>query len=116
MAKKTDIRMLIDKTQAYLSSETLVLIEDAYEYVSQSYQEDVEHAINTAVIIAELQLDEHCIAAALLHETPVRHEVSLTEIEERFGSEVAKLVEGVVKLAKISWPEEPKTKKATIDI
>jgi len=116
MARKTDIRTLIDKTQEYLSSETLALIEDAYEFVSKVYQGDVEHALVTACTIAELQLDEHCITAALLHETPVLRGVSLTEIEEKFGSEVAKLVEGVVKLAKISWPEELNSKKGAIDI
>ena len=73
MAKKTDIRTLIDKTQEYLSSDTLTLIEDAYEFVSQTYNDDTEHAVDTAITIAELQLDERCIAAALLHEIPVIH-------------------------------------------
>jgi len=115
MAKKTDIRTLIDKTQGYLSSDTLALIEDAYEFVSLAYKDDTEHAIDTAVTIADLQLDEHCIAAALLHEIPVINGVSTTELEEKFGPEVAKLVEGVGKLAKVSWPEETKSKKAAID-
>ncbi|GAG40925.1 unnamed protein product, partial [marine sediment metagenome] len=116
MAKKTDIRTLIDKTQEYLPSETLALIEDAYEFVSQACPGDVGHALNTAVSIAELQLDEHCIAAALLHEVPMLSGVTLAEIEEKFGTEVAKLVEGLRKLAKISWPEELKPKKGAIDI
>jgi GTP pyrophosphokinase len=115
MVKKTDIRTLIDKTQGYLSSDTLALIEDAYEFVSQTYEDDAEHAIDTAVTIADLQLDERCIAAALLHEIPVIYRVPTTELEERFGPEVAKLVEGVGKLAKVSWPEETKPKKAAID-
>jgi guanosine-3',5'-bis(diphosphate) 3'-pyrophosphohydrolase len=116
MTKKTTIRTLIDKTQEYLASDTLELIEDAYEFVSQSCPGGVEHALNTAVIIAELQLDEHCIAAALLHEVPVLSEVTVAEIEEKFDPEVAKLVEGVRKLAKISWPEELKPKKGASDI
>ena len=116
MAKKTDIRTLIDKTQEYLPSETLALIEDAYEFVSQAYQGDVEHALQTAVTVAELQLDEHCIAAALLHKVPGQCRVTLTEIKKRFGPEVEKLVTGLVKLDKISWPEELKPKKGAIDI
>ena len=115
MAKKTDIRTLIDKTQEYLSSDTLTLIEDAYEFVSQTYNDDTEHAVDTAITIAELQLDERCIAAALLHEIPIIHGVSTAELEEKFGPDVAKLVEGVGKLAKVSWPEETKPKKTAID-
>lgn len=116
MAKKTDIRALIDKTQEYLASETLVLIEDAYELISRVCQGDVEHALNTASTIADLQLDEHCVAAALLHEAPQRNGVTLTQIEDEFGPDVAKLVEGLTKLDKVSWPEELKPKKGSIDI
>jgi len=122
MAKKTDIRALIDKTQEYLPSKTLALIEDAYEFASQVYQVDksgepyLEHAIKTAITVAELQLDENCIAAALLHEIPEHCGVESERIKKKFGTEVAKLVEGCTKLCKISWPEEAKPKKGTIDI
>ncbi|MBE0415210.1 MAG: bifunctional (p)ppGpp synthetase/guanosine-3',5'-bis(diphosphate) 3'-pyrophosphohydrolase [Dehalococcoidia bacterium] len=122
MGKKTDIRALIDETQEYLPSETLALIEDAYEFVSQALEADkanelyLEHALRTAITVAELQLDENCIAAALLHELPEQCGVTLTNIEKRFGTEVAKLVEGLVKLGKVSWPEEVKPKKSAIDI
>jgi len=122
MAKKTDIRALIDKTQEYLPSETLALIEDAYEFAAQAHQASesgehyLEHALRTAITVAELQLDENCIAAALLHDVPEQCGVTSADIEKRFGTEVGKLVEGVVKLGKISWPEEVKTKKGTIDI
>jgi GTP pyrophosphokinase len=122
MVKKTDIRALIDKTQEYLPSKTLALIEDAYEFACQTCQVDksgepnLEHALKTAITVAELQLDENCIAAALLHEIPEQGRVTLTEIKKRFGPEVAKLVEGITKLGKISWPEGIKPKKGAIDI
>jgi len=122
MAKKTDIRALIDKTQEYLPSETLALIEDAYEFAAQAHQASesgehyLEHALRTAITVAELQLNENCIAAALLHDVPEQCGVTSADIEKRFGTEVGKLVEGVVKLGKISWPEEVKPKKGTIDI
>ncbi len=122
MIKRLDIRAVINKTQEYLPSETLALIEDAYEFASQvlekeraeSARVELEHAVKTAVIVAELQLDEHCIAAALLHELPQKCGVSLSEIKKRFGTETSKLVEGLVKLEKVSLPaaEEVKAKKA----
>lgn len=122
MAKKTDIRALIDKTQEYLPSETLALIEDAYEFAAQACDADessercLVHALRTAITVAELQLDENCVAAALLHEVPEQFGVTPAKIEKRFGAEVGKLVEGLVKMGRISWPEEGMAKKSAIDI
>jgi len=121
MGKRIDIRAVINKTQEYLPSETLALIEDAYEFASQALEKagaesarvELEHAVKTAVIVAELQLDEYCIAAALLHEVPQKCGVSFSEIKKRFGADTSKLVEGLAKLEKVSSPsrEEVKGKK-----
>ena len=48
------------------------------------------------------RLDPVAIQAALLHDVPEDTEYSLTDIEERFGAEVAQLVDGVTKLSKFS--------------
>ena len=122
MPKETNIRALIDKTQVYLPSDTLALIEDAYEFAAQACQATesgkpyLEHSLQTAIIVAELQLDENCITTALLHEVPEHCGVTLDEVEKQFGAEVGKLVEGLVKLGRISRPEEVKPRKGTIDI
>src|SRR4030042_1049805 len=109
--ERVSIRNLLDETQKYLPSETLELIEDAHEYVSKTYPDDVEHALHTAIAAAELQLNEQCIAAALLHEIPPHDSAALKEIAARFGPEVAKLVEGVTGLAKETWTEGRSSKK-----
>ncbi|HEY6014582.1 MAG TPA: bifunctional (p)ppGpp synthetase/guanosine-3',5'-bis(diphosphate) 3'-pyrophosphohydrolase [Candidatus Limnocylindrales bacterium] len=62
----------------------------------------VTHPIATAQTLAELGLDTVAIQAALLHDVPEDTEYSLTDVEERFGSEVAQLVDGVTKLSKFS--------------
>ncbi|HEY7737369.1 MAG TPA: bifunctional (p)ppGpp synthetase/guanosine-3',5'-bis(diphosphate) 3'-pyrophosphohydrolase [Candidatus Limnocylindrales bacterium] len=62
----------------------------------------VTHPIASAQILAELGLDPTAISAALLHDVPEDTEYSLTDIEERFGAEVARLVDGVTKLSKFS--------------
>jgi guanosine-3',5'-bis(diphosphate) 3'-pyrophosphohydrolase len=62
----------------------------------------VIHPIASARILADLGLDMTAIQAALLHDVPEDTEYSLTDVEERFGPEVAQLVDGVTKLSKFS--------------
>jgi GTP pyrophosphokinase len=62
----------------------------------------VTHPIASAQILAELGLDTTAIQAALLHDVPEDTELSLTDVEDQFGPEVAQLVDGVTKLSKFS--------------
>ncbi|HEY6058047.1 MAG TPA: HD domain-containing protein, partial [Candidatus Limnocylindrales bacterium] len=62
----------------------------------------VTHPIAAALTLAELGIDPIAIQAALLHDVPEDTEYSLPDIEERFGPEVAHLVDGVTKLSKFS--------------
>ena len=56
----------------------------------------------SAQILADLGIEPVAIEAALLHDVPEDTEYSLTDVEERFGAEVAQLVDGVTKLSKFS--------------
>jgi guanosine-3',5'-bis(diphosphate) 3'-pyrophosphohydrolase len=62
----------------------------------------VTHPIASAQILADLGIDPVATAAALLHDVPEDTEYSLSDVEDRFGAEVAKLVDGVTKLSKFS--------------
>ncbi len=62
----------------------------------------VTHPIASAQITAELGIDPIAVTAALLHDVPEDTEYGLTDIEDRFGSEVAHLVDGVTKLSRFS--------------
>jgi len=62
----------------------------------------ITHPIAAAEILAELGLDPVAIEAAVLHDVPEDTEYALSDIEERFGQEVAHLVDGVTKLGKFS--------------
>jgi GTP pyrophosphokinase len=78
---------------------------DAHDgQVRASGEPYVTHPIAAAGILAELGLDPDAIQAALLHDVPEDTEYSLPDIEERFGSEVASLVDGVTKLSKFNSP------------
>src|SRR4051812_37815882 len=62
----------------------------------------VTHPIASAQILADLGIDPVAIEAALLHDVPEDTEYNLSDIEERFGGEVARLVDGVTKLSRFS--------------
>ena len=62
----------------------------------------ITHPIAAAEILAELGIDPVAIEAAVLHDVPEDTEYALSDIEERFGQEVAHLVDGVTKLGKFS--------------
>ncbi|HET9681816.1 MAG TPA: HD domain-containing protein, partial [Candidatus Limnocylindrales bacterium] len=62
----------------------------------------VTHPIASAQILADFLLDPIAIQAALLHDVPEDTEYDLPDIEDRFGPEVAQLVDGVTKLSKFS--------------
>jgi guanosine-3',5'-bis(diphosphate) 3'-pyrophosphohydrolase len=106
-----DATPLIEKAKEYLPPEKLALVEAAYEFALNAHQGQVrksgdpylDHPLQTAMMLADLQLDAASLAAALLHDVPEDCKVSLAEIENKFGSEVSKLVDGTTKLSKLSW-------------
>ncbi len=63
----------------------------------------INHPIGTADICADLKLDNATLAAALLHDVVEDTEVSLEEVRQQFGDEVALLVDGVTKLSQMQF-------------
>jgi GTP pyrophosphokinase len=61
------------------------------------------HPLAVAMVIAELGLDDHCIAAALLHDAVEDTGLTLDDIEIGFGPDVAALVDGVTKLDALNF-------------
>ena len=64
------------------------------------------HPAAVAEILVELKLDTSSIITALLHDTLEDTDITIEDIEKEFGTEVAKLVDGVTKLAKIEYQPE----------
>jgi guanosine-3',5'-bis(diphosphate) 3'-pyrophosphohydrolase len=107
-----DFGRLLEKVKGYLPPEKMAVVEDAYHFAAEKHQGQVrksgepylEHPLQTALILAELQLDASSIAAALLHDIPEDCGLPVAEIEAKFGTEIAKLVDGTTKLGKVSFP------------
>lgn len=102
---------LMKKAKEYLPPDKLALVKAAYEFASRAHEGQVrktgepflEHPVQTAMILAGLQLDATTLAAALLHDVLEDCGVPLSEVEAKFGPEVSRLVDGVTKLGKLSW-------------
>src|SRR5215218_9292553 len=88
----------------------LALVDRAFDLAVEAHQTQVRasgepyvtHPIASAQILAELGIEPIAVSAALLHDVPEDTEYSLADVEERFGPEVAHLVDGVTKLSKFS--------------
>ena len=63
----------------------------------------IEHPLAVAGILAELEMDHQTIAAALLHDVVEDTSITSEQVTEKFGEEVARLVEGVTKLTRIPY-------------
>ena len=101
---------LLRRMRGYLPRADLDVVRQAYEFAARAHagqvrgtgEPYVQHPLETALLLADLQLDRATIAAGLLHDVPEDTAVSLQEIEAAFGREIARLVDGVTKLSQIS--------------
>ncbi len=86
------------------------LVRKAYEKAAVAHtgqhrlsgEDYVNHPLEVAAILADLELDAETIAAALLHDTVEDTNLTADEVQKEFGPEVARLVDGVTKLGRIA--------------
>jgi GTP pyrophosphokinase len=69
----------------------------------KSGEDFIVHPVGVARICASMRLDTETLCAALLHDTVEDTSASLEEVRERFGDEIAGIVDGVTKLTGITF-------------
>ncbi len=87
------------------------LIERVFNFANEAHKAQkrstgddyIEHCLQTANTLAELQLPISMIATGLLHDVPEDTKRTLEEIKLEFGSDIAKMVEGITKLSRIKY-------------
>ena len=97
---------LIDSVLSYKPESDQEVLKKAYVYGTKMHGRQLRasgdpyfsHPIEVARILAELKLDTTTLVCALLHDTIEDTSATIKDIESNFGSEVAKLVDGVTKL------------------
>ncbi len=112
-ASKRDhgMRRLVESLGSYLPAEQIQVVTDAYEYSAKMHEGQtrktgeayITHPVAVALELSEMHLDGEAIVAAILHDVVEDTEASLEDIVERFGEEVAALVDGVSKLDQIQF-------------
>ena len=74
----------------------------------------IKHPLAVALMLAEYGLDEDTIVAAFLHDTVEDTNVTLPQLAQEFGEEVALLIDGVTKLDRVRYSNREQAQAATI--
>ena len=97
--------------KSYSPKQDMALLEEAVAYAMDAHSEQkratgepyIIHPLAVAEILTELEMDQETLCAALLHDTVEDTGITKDEIAERFGEDVANMVDGVTKLDKVSF-------------
>src|SRR5260370_4517846 len=110
-ARQLDARFeeLLEKLRKNRPSEDPWMLRRAYEIATERHHDQfrssgdpyLSHLLEVAHILADMRLDATSLPAAILHDAIEDTEYPVSRIEERFGAEVAHLVEGVTKIGRL---------------
>jgi guanosine-3',5'-bis(diphosphate) 3'-pyrophosphohydrolase len=100
---------LVERVQKYKPDVNEALLNKAYVYAMQKHGKQtrasgdpyISHPLEVAAILTEMRLDESTIAVALLHDTIEDTSATRAEIDELFGEDIGRLVEGLTKIKKL---------------
>src|SRR6187549_420784 len=102
---------LLERVRSYTSDEDREFLRRAYVFSALEHKGQVRHSgepylvhpLEVASILADMKLDAVCIAAGLLHDVVEDTLTTPEKIREKFGEDVAHIVEGVTKIGAIPF-------------
>ena len=110
--RQLDARLeeLLEKLKKHRPSEDPWIVRRAYEIASERHHDQfrssgepyLSHLLEVAHILADIRMDAITLTAAILHDAIEDTQYPVSRIEERFGPEVAHLVEGVTKIGRLN--------------
>jgi guanosine-3',5'-bis(diphosphate) 3'-pyrophosphohydrolase len=100
---------LVERVTRYNPNADENLLNKAYVYAMQKHGTQqrangdpyFSHPLEVAGILTDLKLDDATIAVALLHDTIEDTDATRAEIDEMFGADIGRLVEGLTKIGKL---------------
>ena len=98
---------LLEHAKAYFDEEQFHRLESAVEFASKAHKGQkrmsgepyISHPVMVADTLISWGMDVDSVVAGVLHDTVEDTEATLEQIKERFGPDVAKLVDGVTKVS-----------------
>src|SRR5579885_43642 len=104
-------RSLEAKVRALRPNEDIAALERAYRFAAEHHQHQMRrsgepyivHPLAVAHILLDMKMDSVCIQAGLLHDVLEDTGATREEVEQAFGEEVARVLDGVTNLSKISF-------------
>lgn len=105
---------LIETIRKYHPSTDVSQVQKAYNIAFEAHKEQkrrsgepyIIHPVSVAIILADMELDKETIVAGILHDVVEDTVMTLEDIENEFGEEVALLVDGVTKLTQLSYSKD----------
>lgn len=103
---------LLSVLKQYINDENeLELVTKAYRFAFEKHfgvkrltgEDYIEHPLNVANILTTIKADAATICAALLHDVMEDCGVSREEMTDKFGEEIAHLVDGVTKINRLNF-------------
>ena len=95
--------------ESNLEPDEIEEIDRAFDWARQSHEGQLRfsgqpyiiHPIAVAQILADYGMDKGCIIAALLHDIVEDTDATIDDVRERFGDEIASIVDGLTKMGKV---------------
>ena len=105
------LEQLVSRIQSYHPEANTTLITNAYAFSERDHQGQKRrsgepyfiHPVGVAEIITDMKLDVPSVVTSLLHDTVEDTLTTLDQITQRFGEEVAALVDGGTKISQINF-------------
>jgi len=105
------LEKLIRKLSHYSQNVDTELVRRAFRFSHEAHKEQLrksgdlffEHPLEVAQILADLKMDYVTICAAILHDVAEDTGVTIEEVAEKFGKEIASLVDGVTKISGLKF-------------
>jgi len=107
----TKFRDLMKQMQESRPQDDLTIVKKAYDYSLKHHDGQTRasgepylvHPLEVALVLAEMKMDPVAVAAGLLHDSVEDTLVTIQDIREEFGEQVAHIVEGITKISKIDF-------------